>query len=132
MSLRHSSLQQTQAAEEIKRIISIKETAVNDAITATNDQSAEVGALLEALTLAEPDEGETEADQMSATKQVAMEKKALGESRMLFEELLSVIQVAAANARAGQGITVTFGSNNSGQQVGVNSGTISATFGGMG
>lgn len=113
-------------------MISTKETAVNDVIAATNDQSAEVGAQLEALTLAEPDEGETEADQTSATKQVAMAKKALGESRMLFEGLLSVIQTAAANARAGQGTTVTFGSNNSGQQVGVNSGTISATFGGRG
>ncbi|KAK4205822.1 hypothetical protein QBC37DRAFT_435955, partial [Rhypophila decipiens] len=121
---------QTQAAEEIKTMISTKEMAVNNAITATNDQSAEVGAQLEALTLAEPDESETEADQASATKQVARERKALGESRMLFEELLSVIQTAAANARAGQGTTVTFGSNNSGQQVGVNSGTISATFGG--
>lgn len=36
--------------------------AVNNAITAMNDQSAEVGAQLEALTLAEPDESETEAD----------------------------------------------------------------------
>ncbi|KAK4205944.1 hypothetical protein QBC37DRAFT_357529 [Rhypophila decipiens] len=72
----HSSLQQMQAAEEIKMIISTKETAVNNAITATNDQSVEVGAQLEALTLAEPDESETEADQASATKQVAREKKA--------------------------------------------------------
>ncbi|GAB1319496.1 hypothetical protein MFIFM68171_09706 [Madurella fahalii] len=128
----HSSLQQTQAAEEIKTMISTKETAVNDALAATNDQSAEVGAKLEALTLAEPDEGETDADQTAATKQIAMEKKALGESRMVFEGLLSVIQTAAANARAGQGTTVTFGSHNQGQQVGVNSGTISAMFGGRG
>ncbi|KAK4652076.1 hypothetical protein QC762_0099270 [Podospora pseudocomata] len=125
----HSSPQQAQAAEEIKTIISTKETAVNNAITATNDQSAEVSAQLVALTLAEPGEGETDADQASATKQVAMEKKALHESRMLFEELLSVIQTAAANARADQGTTITFGNNNSGQQVGVNSGTITATFG---
>lgn len=129
MSSRHSSLQQAQAAEEIKTIISTKETAVNNAITATNDQSAEVSAQLVALTLAEPGEGETDADQTSATKQVAMEKKVLHESRMLFEELLSVIQTAAANARADQGTTITFGNNNSGQQVGVNSGTITATFG---
>ncbi|KAM7209900.1 hypothetical protein V8F06_014717 [Rhypophila decipiens] len=128
----HNSLQQTQAAEEIKTMVSTKESAANNAIKATTDQLAEVGAQLEELTLAEPDEGETEADQASATKQVAMEKKALGESRILFEELLSVIQAAAANARAGQGTTVTFRSNNSGQQVGVNSGTISARFGGRG
>jgi hypothetical protein len=113
-------------------MISTKETTVNDAVAAANDQSAEVGARLEALILAEPDEGETEADQTSATKQVAMEKKALGESRKVFEGLLAVIQTAAANARAGQGPTVTFGSHNQGQQVGVNSGTISATFGGKG
>jgi hypothetical protein len=130
MRPRHSSLQQTQAAEEIKTMLSTKETAVTDAITATNDQSAEVSAALEALTLAEPGGGEMEADQTSATKQVAMEKKALGESRKVFEGLLSVIQTAAANARAGKGTTVTFGSYNQGQQVGVNSGTISATFGG--
>lgn len=129
MSPRHSSLQQAQAAEEIKTIISTKETAVNNAIIATNDQSAEVIGQLVALTLAEPGEGETDADKASATKQVAMEKKALHESRMLFEELLSVIQTAAANARADQGTTITFGNNNSGQQVGVNSGTITATFG---
>lgn len=111
-------------------MISTKETAVSDAIAATEDQSAEVGAKLEALTLAELDEGETDADQTSATKQVAMEKKALGESRKVFEGLLSVIQTAAANAQAGQGPTVTFGSHNQGQQVGVNSGTITGTFGG--
>jgi hypothetical protein len=132
MSSRHSSLQQTRAAEEIKTIISTKETAVNDAIAATNDLSAEISAQLETLTLAEPDESETEVDQTGATKQVAMEKKALGESRKVFEGLLSVIQTAAANAQAGQGPTVTFGSHNQGQQVGVNSGTISATFGGRG
>ncbi|KAK4243177.1 hypothetical protein VTI28DRAFT_7188 [Corynascus sepedonium] len=126
----HSSLQQTQAAEEIQKMISAKETAVNDAITGTDDQSAEVGAKLEALTLAELDEGETEADQISATKQVAMEKKALGESRKVFEGLLAAIQTASANVQAGQGTTITFGSSNSGQQVGVNSGTIRATFGG--
>jgi len=110
-------------------MISTKGTEGNDAIAATNDQSAEVSAKLEELTLAEPDEGETEADQASATKQIAMEKKSLGESRKVLEGLLSVIQTAAANARTGQGTTVTFGSNNRGQQVGVNSGTITSTFG---
>ncbi|KAK3687149.1 hypothetical protein B0T22DRAFT_456543 [Podospora appendiculata] len=128
----HSSLQQTQTAEEIKTMISTKETAVNDAITVTNGQSAEVGAKLEALALAEPDERETEADQTNATKQVVMEKKALGESRKVLEGLFSVIQTAAANSRAGQEPTITFGSHNQGQQVGVNSGTIHATFSGKG
>ena len=117
-------------AEEIKTIISTKETAVNDAITATSDQSAEVGAKLEALTLADLEEGETDADQAGATKQVAMEKKALSESCKVLEGLLAVIQTAAANAQVGQGTTVTFGSHNQGQQVGINSGTISAVFGG--
>jgi len=129
MSPRHSSLQQTQAADEIKTMISTKETAVNDAIAATINLSAEIGAQLETLTLAEPGEGETDADQTGATKQVAMEKKALAESRKVFEGLLSVIQTAAADAQARQGPTVNFGSHNQGQQVGVNSGTISATFG---
>ncbi|KAK3364217.1 hypothetical protein B0T25DRAFT_60021 [Lasiosphaeria hispida] len=128
----HSSLQQTQAAEEIKTMILTKETAVNDAIVATYDLSAEISAQLEALILAEPDEDETDADQTSVTKQVAMEKKALGESLKVFEGLLLVIQTAAANAQAGQGPIVTFGSHNRGQQVGINSGTISATFGGRG
>lgn len=118
--------------EEIKTILSTKETAVNDAIAVTNDQSVELGAKLEVLNLAEPDEGETEADQISATRQVAMEKKALGESRKVMEELLSVIRTAAANTQAIQGHTVTFGSHNTGQQVGVNNGTFSATFGGRG
>lgn len=117
---------------EIKTILSTKETAVNDAIAATNDQSVELHAKLKALINAEPDEGETEADQMSATKQVTMEEEALGESRKVMEELLSVIQRAAANTQASQGHTATFGSHNTGQQVGVNSGTISGTFGGRG
>ncbi len=85
-------------------MISTKETAVNDAIAATDNQSAEVGAKLEALTLAGSDEGETEAEQASATKQVAMEKKALGESRKVFEGLLAVIQTEAANTHAGQAV----------------------------
>ncbi|KAL8310430.1 hypothetical protein RB597_010318 [Gaeumannomyces tritici] len=126
----HSSLQHTQAAEEIKTTISTKETAVAAAIAATDKQLAEVNAKLGTLCLATPDEGETEADRASATSQVAVEQKALGESRKALEELLSVIQNAAANAWAGQGHTVTFGNGNRGQQVGVNSGTISATFGG--
>ncbi|KAH7345842.1 hypothetical protein B0T11DRAFT_224812 [Plectosphaerella cucumerina] len=126
----HSSLQQPQAAEEIKTMILKNQTAVGDAIAAINDRSVEAGARLGELTLTEPDEGETDADQFSATRQVAMEKKALDETRMVLEGLLSVIQTAAANAQAGQGSRVTFGSHNSGQQVGVNSGTITATFGG--
>ncbi|KAK0742670.1 hypothetical protein B0T18DRAFT_391595 [Schizothecium vesticola] len=64
----HSSLQQRQAAGGIKTMMLKQEAAVNDAITATNDQSAEVGAKLEALTLAEPNEGETDADQTGATR----------------------------------------------------------------
>lgn len=120
--------------EEIKTILSTKETAVNDAIAVINDQLVELGAKLDALISAEPDEGETEADQMSATRQVMMEKKALGESRKVMEELLSVIQRAAGNAQASQRYTVTFGSHNTGQQVGVNNnnGTFSTTFGGRG
>ncbi|KAK0652400.1 hypothetical protein B0T16DRAFT_406119 [Cercophora newfieldiana] len=125
----HSSLQQTQTAEEIKTMISTKETAINDEIAAINDLSAETIAQLETLALAEPDEGETDADQTGATKQVAMEKRALAESRKVLEGLLLVIQTAAANAQARQGPTVNFGSHNKGQQVGVNSGTIYTTFG---
>ncbi|KAK3690445.1 hypothetical protein B0T22DRAFT_463606 [Podospora appendiculata] len=105
----HSSLQQTQTAEEINTMISTKETAVNNAIAATNDHAYPSGAR----------RGRNGSDQTSATKQVAMEKKALGESRKVLEGLFS-------------GPTVTFGSHNQGQQVGVNSGTIHATFGGKG
>jgi len=111
-------------------MISTKETAVNEVIAATNNQSAEVAAKLGELTLAEPDEGETVADQAGATKQVAMEKKALDKSCKMFEGLLAVIQTAAANTGVSQGHTVTFGSHNSGQQAGVNSGSITGTFGG--
>lgn len=38
-------------------MISTKGAAVNNIITATNDQSAKVGSQLEALTLAEPAKG---------------------------------------------------------------------------
>lgn len=110
-------------------MISKRETAIKDAIAATEDRSVEVVAKLGALALEEPGEGETEVDQMNATKQIAMEKKALGESRMVLEGLLSAIQTAAANAQGGQATTVNFGSHNQGQQVGVNSGTVNATFG---
>ncbi|KAK4220491.1 hypothetical protein QBC38DRAFT_550648 [Podospora fimiseda] len=95
----------------------------------TNARSAEVGAQLEALTLAERDEGETEADQTSATKQVVM-KKAPDESRKVFQGLLSAIQTIATSVQAGRGPTVIFGSHNQGQQVVVNSGTISVNFAG--
>ncbi|KAK4118434.1 hypothetical protein N657DRAFT_651277 [Parathielavia appendiculata] len=43
-------------------------------------------------------EDETEADRVGAISQVAVEQTALGESRKLFEELLSGIYTAAANA----------------------------------
>jgi hypothetical protein len=128
-SPRHSSLQHTQAVKDIKTTISAKQTAVTGAIAETDERLAEVNGSLGALCLADMDEGETEADRASATKQVAVELKALGESRKTLEELHLVIQRAAANFGARQVNTVTFGNGNTGQQVGVNSGSISATFG---
>lgn len=111
-------------------MISSKETAVTDAIAATDKHLAEVTAKLESFLLADLAEGETEADRGIAARQVMVEKKALSESRKVFEELLSVIQTAAANAQTARGVKVYFGSHNQGQQIGVNSGTINFTFGG--
>ncbi|KAH7127261.1 hypothetical protein EDB81DRAFT_907414 [Dactylonectria macrodidyma] len=131
MGPRHSSLQQTQVTEEIKTTISTKETAVTGAIAATDKQLAEVNAKLGAICLARQEQGETEADWISAISQVAVKQTALSESRKLLEELLSVIQTAAANARTDQGRVInTFGDGNEGMQIGVSHCTISGiTFG---
>ncbi|KAL8386862.1 hypothetical protein RB595_010335 [Gaeumannomyces hyphopodioides] len=120
----HASLQQTQTAEAIQTTISTKETAIADALAAMDEQLSQMGAKLVALCLSRPTEGDTEVDKASATSQVAMEQKAMGESRQVLEELLSVVQAAAASAGKSQGITVTFGSHNSGQQIGTSYGSI--------
>lgn len=120
----NASLQQTQAAEAIQTTISTKETAIADALAAMDEQLSQMGAKLVTLCLSKPTEGDTEADKASATSQVATEQKAMGESRQVLEELLSVIQAAAASASKSQGITVTFGSHNSGQQIGTSYGSV--------
>jgi septal ring factor EnvC (AmiA/AmiB activator) len=111
--------------------ISEKEAEITESITATDKQLAGVNAKLRALCLAKQEQGETEADRASAISQVAVEQTALGESRKLFEELLSGIRTATANARNDQARVVNnFGSQNEGMQIGVFNGTMSGiTFG---
>lgn len=128
---RQSSLQQTHVTEEIKTTISTTETAVTAIISATDKQLAEVNAKLGELCLARQENGETETDRISAISQVAVEQTALGESRKLLKELLTVIHTAATNTRADQGQVInTFGDGNEGMQIGVSHGNISGiTFG---
>ncbi|KAL8290754.1 hypothetical protein RB597_008823 [Gaeumannomyces tritici] len=120
----HASLQQTQATEAIQTTISTKEAAIADALAAMDEQLGQMNDKLVALCLSRPAEGETDADKTSATNQVAMERKAMGESRQVLEELLSVVQAAAQSASRSQGVTVTFGSHNSGQQIGTSHGSV--------
>lgn len=107
------------------------QTEVAGSIAATNKQLNEVNARLGALCLAKQNQGETAADQACAISQVAVEQTALGESRKLLEELLSDIQITAANAQLGCAQLVNnFGSRNEGIQIGVSYGAISGiTFG---
>jgi len=127
----HSSLQQTQAAEETKTTISTKETAVRDTITATDKQLAEVNTKLVALCLARQEPDETEADRMGAISQVAVEQTALRESRQLLEELRSVIQTVATSVQIDHDRVInSWGANNEGMQIGASYAPISGiTFG---
>ncbi len=85
---------QNQVNEGVMATILAKETEMADFIAATDKQLAEVDAKLVTLCLAKQDQGETEDDRTSATKQVAIERAALGESHSLLKELLSIIQIA--------------------------------------
>ena len=112
--------------------VSKKEAEIADYIAATDRQLAEVNTKLGALCLARQEHDETEADRTAAISQVAVEQTALGESRKLFEELLTGIQAAAINARKDQAQVVnnTLGSLNEGMQIGISYGAISGiTFG---
>ncbi|KAL8413209.1 hypothetical protein RB594_004729 [Gaeumannomyces avenae] len=111
-------------AGAIQATISTKEAAIADALAAMDEQLGQMNDKLVALCLSRPAEGETDVDKTSATNQVAMERKAMGESRQVLEGLLSVVQAAAESASKSQGVTVTFGSHNSGQQIGTSHGSI--------
>jgi hypothetical protein len=114
----------------LRKAISKRETEIADAIAATDKQLAEVIARLEDLNLASRGRDETEADEAGAIGQIEDERTSLSASRKLLQELLAVTQAAVANAIGDQSrVVVTFGKQNAGLQIAVNSGPISITFG---
>lgn len=129
---RFGSLRQMDVAQETMAMISTKESEIKDAITTTDQQLAEVSAKLGTLCLAKQGADETAEDQAGAISQVAVEQKALGESRTLLDDLLKGIQTAAADAQKDKAQVVNrFGSLGEGMQIGVNHGSIRRiSFGG--
>jgi hypothetical protein len=132
---RYSSIRHTHISEEIKKTISTKQTEISSAIGATNKQLADIRKRLEELHVAGDSQEEAESTQCraEAVRQIEEERNAISTSRKLLDELLAKAQKEAIVKAATKNLTqsVTFGSNNSGIQIGVSNGPISGiSFGG--
>jgi hypothetical protein len=132
---RYSSIRHTHISEEIKKTISTKQTEISSAIGATDKQLAEIGKRLEELNVAGDIQEEAESTECraDALRQIEEERKAISTSRKLLDELLSKAQEEAIVKAATKNLIqrVTFGSNNSGIQIGISNGPISGiSFGG--
>ncbi|UPK95408.1 hypothetical protein LCI18_006343 [Fusarium solani-melongenae] len=128
----HSSLQQTNANEEMIKMVSTKEIEIAKAISTTERQLVEVNTRLEKLHLALLDEAEEDYDQTSAMSQGETEKFALQQSLKLLGELSRNIQAAAEDIRKDHGQvanTITFGDHNRGVQTGVSNAPIHFSIG---
>ncbi|SPJ87081.1 uncharacterized protein FTOL_12106 [Fusarium torulosum] len=128
----YSSLQQTSANEEMMRMVSIKGTETEKAVSATERQLDEVNARLKRIHLALLEEVEEGPDQISAKDQVETEKFALQQSLDLLKALNENVQSAAKNIRKGQGQvvnTMSFGNNNRGVQAGISNAPINFSIG---
>jgi len=133
----YSSIRHTHITEEIKETILTKQTEITSAIGTTDTQLVEAGKRLEELNAAgdnqvKADSTENRADVL---KQIEEELKALSASRKLLGELLLKAQedavVKAAKESQTRSTTVTFGTQNSGFQIGMSYGPISGiSFGG--
>jgi hypothetical protein len=136
LTSRHSSIRQNNSTEEIKKTISIRQTEITDAIGATDEQLAEVRKRLDDLNVVGDIQKEVESmDSKGDTQmQIEEEHKALNTSRKLLDELLlkareDAVEEAAIKNHNGS-TQVTFGSQNSGFQIGISYGSISGiTFG---
>jgi hypothetical protein len=128
---RYSSIRHTHITEEIKKTISTRQIKITTAIGATDEQLAEVGKRLEELNVVGDiqEDIETTESKADALRQIEEEHKALRASRKLLDELLMKVQedtvVKAAAEDQNCSTQVTFGSQNSGFQIGVSNGPIS-------
>jgi hypothetical protein len=132
---RYSSIRHTHISEEIKKAISTKQTEISSAIGATDKQLVEIGKRLEELHVAGDSQEDAERTQRraDALRQIEEERNAISTSRKLLDELLAKAQEEAIVKAAAKNVTqrMTFGSNNSGIQIGISNGPISGiSFGG--
>jgi hypothetical protein len=130
LTYRYSSIRHTHITEEIRETISTRQTEITIAIGKSDEQLAEVGKRLQKLNVVgdiqeEVPRTESKAD---ALRQMEEERKALSVSRKLLDKLLLKAQEdAVVKAAANQNCStrVTFGSQNSGFQIGISNGPIS-------
>jgi hypothetical protein len=125
--------------ENIRETMSLVQADIKGAVITTDKQLVVLESKLEELNLSSDDDKEAgpKEGKAEALQQLEEERKALGASRTLLDELLSKAQedaVAKAAAKSQDSsttvTTVTFGDQNSGQQAGViNGGVHGAVFG---
>ncbi|KAK2764262.1 hypothetical protein FQN54_008954 [Arachnomyces sp. PD_36] len=127
----YSSIRHAHVTEEIKETISTKQIEIRTAIDATNERRAEVGKRLEEHGVDKNMRGsvggpESRAD---ALRQIEEERTALSASRKLLDELLVKVQedvvMKAATENLNRSTHITFGSENSGFEIGISNGPIS-------
>jgi hypothetical protein len=128
---RYSSIRHIHITEEIKKTIVTNQTEIIRAIGTTDNQLMEAGKRLEELNTASDDKVKAESteNRSDILKQIEEERTALNASRKLLGELLSKVQedavAKAAMDSQTRSTTVTFGTQNSGFQIGVSNGPIS-------
>lgn len=136
----YNSVRHTHITEEVRRTMSLTQTEVKAAASTTYKQLVVLESKLEELQVSSDEDSEAGSKEGKAEllQQLEEERKALQASRTLLDELLSKAQESAVARAATKGsdssitvTTVTFGSNNLGQQAGViNGGVHGAVFGG--
>ncbi|MCJ1251978.1 hypothetical protein MMC30_009216 [Trapelia coarctata] len=134
----YSSIRHTHITEEIKRTISKKQTEINGAIYAADEQLMALENRVEEFKLASDNESvdPSARSHAEALRQLEEERNALNASRKLLDELLSksqegAVKKASAENQAGS-TTVTFGNQNTGFQSGIINGSFSGiSFGGQ-
>lgn len=113
-------------------MISNKEAEISNAIAGTDRQLAEVKARFEELNLGHQQEQAETKDEAGQRGQIEDERKTLDASQKLLQGLLETIREEMGRKEAQKDYmpTVTFGTGNSGLQIGVSNGAISGiTFG---
>ncbi|KXJ84590.1 hypothetical protein Micbo1qcDRAFT_170126 [Microdochium bolleyi] len=135
-----SSIRGQRITEELKATITDKEKNITDSITSTNQQLMTVDTRLQQLHLAE---GRGQNISGMVDEDEAGMRRVFGEEQAMLRVLLALLEglklktqeeaKKMAEEERKQSMHVTFGDNNSGFQLGANSGSISGfTFGGRG